>query len=143
MGHCGKTQCIQGQVRTIRDALESRYSERLTEESPVKPWMIMHAAGILNNIRVGTDGHTAYQRIKGRASAKSLAEFGECLWLLRPKTAGISKADVRWDDGVWLGVHDNSGEVYVSTRAGVIKARTIRRKGVEADRWNAELLSYS
>ena len=31
-------QCIQGQVRTLRDALESRYSGRLTEESPVIPW---------------------------------------------------------------------------------------------------------
>ena len=59
-----QVQCIQGQVRTLRDALESRYSERLTEESPISPWMIMRAAGILNKFRVGIDGHTAHQRIK-------------------------------------------------------------------------------
>ena len=127
-------QCIQGQVRTLRDALESRYCERLTEESPIIPWMIMHAAGILNKFRVGVDGRTACQRVKGRALAKALAEFGECVWYLKPKTAGINKADVRWDDGVWLGIHDNSGEVYMGTRAGVIKVRTIRRKGIKADR---------
>ena len=65
--------CIQGRVRTLRDALESRYSERLTEGSPIIPWMIMHAAGILNKFRVGSDGHTAYQRVKGRAFVKELA----------------------------------------------------------------------
>ena len=87
-------QCIQGQVRTLRDALESRYSERLKEESPIIPWMIMHVAGILNKFRVGVYGCTAYQRVKGRAFVKALAEFGECVWYLKPKTAGINKADV-------------------------------------------------
>ena len=84
-------------ARTSEDsqgALESRYSERLTEESPVIPWMIMHAAGILNKFRMGADGHTAYQRVKGRAFSRRLAEFGECVWFLKPKTAGISKADI-------------------------------------------------
>ena len=79
----------------------------------------MHAAGILNKFRVGSDGHTAYQRMKGRAFVKELAEFGECIWYLKPKQAGINEADVRWEDGVWLGIHDNSGEVYVGTSAGV------------------------
>ena len=46
----------------------------------------------------------------------------------------------RWDDGIWLGIHDNSGETYVGTQSGVTKVRTFRRKGIEADRWNAEKL---
>ena len=70
-------QCIQGQVRTLRDVLESRYSVRLAAESPMIPWMIMHVAGILNILRLGMDGHTAYHRVKGRAFTKALAEFGD------------------------------------------------------------------
>ena len=76
---------------------------------------------------------------QGEASGKALAYFGESVWYLKPKTAGINKAVVRSDDGVWLGIHDSSGEVYIGTRAGVIKVRTIRRNGIRADRWNAEL----
>ena len=43
---------------------------------------------------MGADGHTAYQRVKGRAFSRNLAQFGECVWFLKPKTAGINKADI-------------------------------------------------
>ena len=55
-------------------------------------------------------------------------EFGECVWYLKPKSAGKDKLNSRWGEGVWSGVREESGETLIGTREGVIKVRTIRRK---------------
>ena len=73
-------QVAQGMTRTLRDALESRYGERLDCESPLIPWMVMHVAGILNRHRVGEDGRTAYQHIKGKTFQRDFVEFGDNVW---------------------------------------------------------------
>ena len=46
-------QVIQGQVRTLRDALEVRYQQRMMGDSTLIPWMIQHAVGVLNRYRMG------------------------------------------------------------------------------------------
>ena len=46
-------QVIQGQVRTLRDALEARYQQRMMGDSTLIPWMIQHAVGVLNRYRMG------------------------------------------------------------------------------------------
>ena len=56
-------QVLQGQVRTLRDATEARYTTGMQGDSPMIPWMVLHATGILNRFRVGSDGTTAYQRV--------------------------------------------------------------------------------
>ena len=38
---------IQGQVRTLRNALESRYRVHIDRNSNVVPWMISHAAATI------------------------------------------------------------------------------------------------
>ncbi|MFM7989620.1 MAG: hypothetical protein ACKPKO_60935, partial [Candidatus Fonsibacter sp.] len=53
-------QVLQGQVRTIRDALETRQGRRIDGNHALVPWMVQHAAGILNRYSVGKDGRTAY-----------------------------------------------------------------------------------
>ena len=42
----------------------------------------------------------------------------------------------RWATAIWLGVREESGEIIVGTNEGVIKVRTVRRKGSEEERWN-------
>ena len=74
----------QAQVRTLRDAC----GQRMDGHSAAVPWMVQHAAGILNRYRVGRDGRTAYQRVKGRRFQKDTVEFGECVWYLKPKSVG-------------------------------------------------------
>jgi len=46
---------------------------------------------------------------------------------------------VRWAEGVWLGVRDKSGDMYIGTDIGVIKVRSVRRKGTAQARWDAGL----
>ena len=41
-------QLVQGMIRTLRDALESRYGERLEGHNMMIPWMVMHAAATMS-----------------------------------------------------------------------------------------------
>jgi len=43
---------------------------------------------------------------------------------------------MRWEEGVWLGVRDKSGEMYIGTEHGAIKVRSVRRKGTAQERWD-------
>ena len=87
-------------VRTYRDALESRYETTLTGKSVMLPWIGKHAAASITRFRVGKDGRSALQRLKGKRCRKDPGEIGECVMYLKPGTQGKSKADVRWSDGV-------------------------------------------
>ena len=55
---------VQGQFRVIKDALESRIKEKLNGEHPAVPWMVMHAASVMNRGRKDEEGFSAYRRWK-------------------------------------------------------------------------------
>ena len=42
----------------------------------------------------------------------------------------------RWATGRWCGIRDETNEVMIGTQEGIIKVRTIRRKGSNEERWN-------
>ena len=69
-----EVQSGQDQVRTLRYAVDTRHGKRIDEHSVVIPWMVQHAAGILNRFRMGIDGRTAYQRVKGIMCWKDTVE---------------------------------------------------------------------
>ena len=68
-----------------------------------------YASGTIFRESVGNDGFTAYKRVKGKEFKKELVKFGEGVWYLKPKSKGKNKAECRWEDGVYLGVRDESG----------------------------------
>ena len=53
---------VQGQFRVIKDALESRHGRRIDGEHPVVPWMVMHAASVVNRSRKDNEGFSAYRK---------------------------------------------------------------------------------
>ena len=55
---------VKGQVRTMKEALDSRYSSRSPSNHPVIAWLSRHAAATVNSYSVGRDGKTSYERIK-------------------------------------------------------------------------------
>ena len=69
-----------------------------------------------------------------------MLEFGESIMFLRAKSAGKDKFDSRWEDGIWLGIREESGENMIGTKDGVLKARTIKRKAALEERWKNELV---
>ncbi len=68
---------VQGKFRVIQDALESRRGRRVDGEHPAVPWMVTHAASVVNRGRKDDEGFSAYRRWKGRQFTKPVAESGE------------------------------------------------------------------
>ena len=42
-------------------------------------WMVEHVADILNKFKVGHDGRTAYERLKGKKYKGEVLEFASCV----------------------------------------------------------------
>ncbi len=118
----------QGQLRVLKDALESRIGRRIDGERPIAPWFVMHAASVINRGRKYHEGFTALRRWKGREFNKPVAEFGECSHYAPVQSAGRNKFAVRWVDGIWLGIKLESGESSIGTPEGVVRVRDFRRK---------------
>ena len=49
---------------------------------------------------------------------------------------GIDKFDERWEEGIWLGLRDESDEILIGTNKGVVRARSVRRRANFEERWN-------
>ena len=133
-------QQVQGQFRAMKDNLESRIGVRISGESTIVPWLVMHSARTLNRFSVGSDGKTAYRRWKGKDFRREIAEFGEVVMYLKPGTRGQDKFSCRWERGVWLGIRDESGEIIVGTPDGVVKARDFKRLADPTERWSAKAI---
>ena len=66
------------------------------------------ALGSKDGNKVGKDGRTAYERIKGKRSSVQLVPFGErVLYLpLKPKGTRANKMDPKFRYGIWVGIHE-------------------------------------
>jgi len=82
------------------------------------------------------DGRTPYHIVKGRKFNQVVAEFGECTWYLKPKSEGKYKGDIRWEEGIWLGIRDRKGETLVGTANGIVKVRSTRRTCSDEEKWD-------
>jgi len=127
---------MQAIIRTYKLALEARLGADIPEDHVIMGWLVKHAAANRNRFHIGKDGMTALRRLKGRSFNKKITEFGESVWYLKPKSVGKEKLRTRWATGIWLGVRDESNEIFIGTEEGVIKVRTVRRKGTHEERWN-------
>ena len=131
---------IEGQIRVLKDAFETRIRNRITADHPVLSWLVEFAAVLVNRYEVGHDGKTPYERLRGKQSRLLGLEFGELLHFRRHRAAGKqAKLDESWADGVFLGYRTLSGETIVGTSKGVMRTRTVRRKPAE-ERWSVENL---
>ena len=79
---------IAEQVRTMKIALENRYGVKIGSNHPILPWLVRYAANILSWYKIGQDGKTCYEKLKGRKYNRGVAESGECVLYLRAVSAG-------------------------------------------------------
>ena len=133
-------QAVEGQVRTLKSALEARIGKRLMPDDCIMPWLIMHAGETLSHHQVGQDGKVAFQRLKGRKMRRHLAEFGERVMWQPLDQLKAGSMEPRFLEGVWLGIRPQSSEVIVGTNKGVFKTRTFRRIP-ENERWSSESIT--
>ena len=66
---------IQGQIRTMKGALESRLGIKIKDNHECLPWLIRHASFIRSRLIEGSSGMTPYRRWKGKEFKKPLVEF--------------------------------------------------------------------
>jgi len=127
-----------GQFRTLKEVTETRYGKRIAPEHHILPWMIAYSSGCINRFQVGEDGYTNHKRWKGKDFDRPICEFGECIIALRLDSRGKTKSKVRWFNGVFLGIREESGELIVGTPEGIVKARDFKRHGSLVERWNLD-----
>ncbi len=137
-------QLVKGMLRTHKLCLESRVDRYIPVGHPIVAWMLEHVTLLLNTLVRGTDGMTAWARVRGRAFGQQLLGFGESL-LYRypskgPRHAPDGNIGALGHDGVFLGYDRFSNTFMIETDDGLVHARSITRKP-EADRWNTEKLS--
>ena len=61
-----RIQTIEGQIRTLRSAFESRTGSKLPANCPLFAWLVVHAGSIITLFETGRDGRVPFQRLRGR-----------------------------------------------------------------------------
>jgi hypothetical protein len=109
-------QTWEGQVRTMKDALESRIGEEISPDHVVMTWLAEYAATLLRRCLVSSDGRTPYEKMKGRPSRRPVAEFGEKVWYRPLHGKPRTSLDPVMNEGIFVGVLDRSDEVLVAVK---------------------------
>ena len=127
------------QCRAMKSSLQEKLGIELVDGHHVLTWLARHGAFLISRYRVGADGRTPYERLKGKAWRRPMVTFGERVWFrpLRSYTSGRSDLAPKLDAGVYVGTHGRNGDVLVMTAEGVIKGGSVKRMPLES-RWSAE-----
>eukprot|EP00971_Amphidinium_carterae_P352401 6492579-Amphidinium_carterae.1 len=119
----GAVRDMKAGIRTLYYAVQQAYGP-ISPRHPVLAFLVRHAAMCYNLGRLGRDGSTPWQRLKGRQFGNSLTPFAEIvMW----HCGGPSRYDGRWQHGMYLGISDKNGQYLVGVEGKVVLARTIRR----------------
>ena len=107
-------QSVQGLVRTWRSSLEAKWGAMLDVEHRILPWLVEMVGWMMSRADVGADGKTGYERYKERRARLLGMEFGEAvLWKRRREGGPLGKLSCMWEDGIFLGVKETTGEIIV------------------------------
>ena len=91
-------QQLQGQVRTIKDQVQFHAKVKIPVAHPLLAWLIPFASLTITRYSVGSDGRTAYERVKGRSCRRPMACFGESIHFKPLKPARIGdKSEPKWE----------------------------------------------
>ena len=119
---------LVGQVRALKLQLENSYNTRLTSKHPIMPWMVKHAAYLLNRYATHTDGNTSCYRCWNKEHKTPFCDFGETVLYLLPTVKHIPKMEARFFPAIWLGKDTSTNENTLGISNKVIRRRTIRRR---------------
>ena len=130
---------LMGQVRAIKLQLENNYNIHLTSKHPIMPWVIRHAAYLLNRYAVHSDGNTSYYRRWRKERKTPICEFGETVLYLLPTAKSMPKMEAKFLPAIWLGKDTPTNENIHGNSTKVIRARTIRRQ-IKPEKYNRQLM---
>ena len=114
---------MEGQVRTLKSALQERYDIELNPKHPILPWLVDYAGVTLSRFQRGADGRTPYERSTGKPWRVQVPEFGECIFYqpLKGEKVG-SKMEPKFEPGIYLGLQEGSALKWVGTPDGVVRS---------------------
>lgn len=137
-------QLPRGLSRTVKLCLGQGIDKQIPVDHPMTAWMMEHASLLLNALARGTDGLTAWERIRGRAFGQPLVGLGEHV-LYKHTTKGPhhnpqGNVGAQGGGGVFIGYNRTSHTSTVSFEDGrLVAARSVTRRP-ERERWSAEAL---
>ena len=68
---------LSGMTRTLKDFIECKMGEQLGQDHPMLPWIVEYSGTVITRYRVGQDGRTPYQRLKGKKPSNKIAPLRE------------------------------------------------------------------
>ena len=132
---------LAGMIRTLKDFVEHKANAKLKEDEPILAWIIEYVGILITRNKVGSDGKTAYQRLKGKRATSQVCSIGEKVLYMPVKKSGarLNKLVPRFKYGVWLGISPRTSESLAGTPDGAFRTRVVRRLE-ESKRWDAEAI---
>jgi hypothetical protein len=130
-------------LRTLKSSLDERMKCRINVLHPISTWLCEYTTFMMNRMEVGSDGKTAYERVKGKRCEVAGLEFAERGLYKYHGGKRMEKVNPRWGYGLFLGVRVRCNElIIVDGESQVIKyVRTVRRVPVE-QRWGMKHLDW-
>ena len=64
---------LEGQIRTLKAALEDKLGSGIDKEHPLWQWMVQWAAVSWNRFAIGKDGRTGWERVTGKRFSAEVA----------------------------------------------------------------------
>ena len=126
-------QDLEEGVRTHKLDLEAKLKTTVRKSRPCISWMVENVADIINKFKIGHDGRTACERLKGKTYNKGVIhEFWSVIlhWILEKPQGGMMME--RWVQGVWLGKRFTTDEHVIGLENGkVVRTRNVRPKSLE------------
>ena len=135
-------QTLEGHIRVLLLGLEARLGMRVDAKEPIVTYMPEYAAYLLNRLKVGKDGKTAYERCRGKKATVLGLEFGEKVLYKVKLNAKQEKLRPRWEHGIFVGVRPKSGEVWIATIEKTFSVRAVRRLPVD-QRWTGDTVRWT
>ena len=130
---------LAAQIRTLRAQVEKNYNVIIGARHPITPWIVRHAARLLNRYAVHSDSMTSYSRRWHKEHRTPLCEFGETVQYMIQDVRLQGKLEQRFFTGIWLGKDTHTNESVLGIPGKIIKARTVRRQ-IAPEKYNKQLL---
>ena len=99
-------------------------SERYESRHPLIPWLIKHAAAVMNYGQVGEDGKVPWERLRGKKLQQLLIPIGELVMFDTGEAS--SRREGRWPEGIFLGISDRN-HYYLGIEGKIVTSRSLRR----------------
>ena len=122
------------QWRTMRLALEDKIQMQLPATHALQTWLVEYVSAILRRVKVGLDGRTPYERLRGRRSHRALPVFGESIYY-KPLRDAVEGEMAKFHPAIFVGVRERSDEIIVIEDGRAIRARDFKRR-VVPEQWS-------